>query len=79
MRKPAPGQHLQTPLNTSAARPGFGVQARMLCFQPGSASKSRFVQVVAAGPGDMRMFYHSFDQQQQRYVVGMATSKDGFR
>ncbi|KAK9868576.1 hypothetical protein WJX84_008008 [Apatococcus fuscideae] len=36
-------------------------------------------QVVAAGPGDMRMFYHSYDLQQQRYVVGMATSKEGFR
>lgn len=37
------------------------------------------MQVVAAGPNDMRMFYHSFSQQQQRYVVGLATSKDGFR
>ncbi|KAK9838636.1 hypothetical protein WJX74_000352 [Apatococcus lobatus] len=36
-------------------------------------------QVVAAGPNDMRMFYHSFDQQQQRCTVGLATSKDGFR
>lgn len=36
-------------------------------------------QVVAAGPGDMRMFYHSFDTQQQRYVVGWASSPDGFK
>ena len=27
----------------------------------------------------MRMFYHSFDTQQQRYVVGWASSPDGFK
>ena len=30
------------------------------------------------GPGDMRMYYHSFDAARQRYVVGLATSRDGF-
>ena len=36
-------------------------------------------QVVAAGPKDMRMYYHSFDQSKNSYVVGLATSPDGFR
>lgn len=36
-------------------------------------------QVVAAGPKDMRMYYHSFDQKKNAYVVGMATSADGFK
>ncbi|DBA88789.1 TPA: hypothetical protein ACH3X1_004204 [Trebouxia sp. C0004] len=36
-------------------------------------------QVVAAGPGDMRMYYHSFDKVQQRFVVGWASSPDGFK
>ena len=36
-------------------------------------------QVVAAGPKDMRMFYHSFDAAAQRFTVGLATSQDGFR
>ncbi|PSC71076.1 transcriptional regulator [Micractinium conductrix] len=36
-------------------------------------------QVVAAGPRDMRMYYHSFDRQQQRFRVGVATSPDGFK
>ena len=35
-------------------------------------------QVVNVGPGDLRMFYHSYDAQQQRYRVGLATSPDGF-
>ena len=35
-------------------------------------------QVVAVGPKDMRMFYHSFDAAQQRWTVGAAKSKDGF-
>lgn len=37
------------------------------------------MQVVAAGPRDMRMYYYSYDADQQRYVVGLATSPDGFR
>ncbi|KAL0055171.1 hypothetical protein WJX82_008147 [Trebouxia sp. C0006] len=36
-------------------------------------------QVVAAGPGDMRMYYHSFDKVQRRFVVGWASSPDGFK
>ncbi|GAX80376.1 hypothetical protein CEUSTIGMA_g7815.t1 [Chlamydomonas eustigma] len=36
-------------------------------------------QVLAVGPKDMRMFYHSWDQQRGRYVIGLATSPDGFR
>lgn len=36
-------------------------------------------QVVAAGPKDMRMYYHSFDQSKNAYVVGLATSSDGFK
>jgi hypothetical protein len=36
-------------------------------------------QVVAAGPKDMRMYYHSFDVRRKKYVVGLATSADGFR
>ncbi len=36
-------------------------------------------QVVQAGPRDMRMYYHSFDQAKGRYVVGLATSPDGFK
>ena len=35
-------------------------------------------QVVAVGPKDMRMFYHSFDAAKQRWTVGTAASKDGF-
>ncbi len=37
------------------------------------------LQVVVMKPGDMRMFYHSFDIEKQRFVVGMASSKEGFR
>lgn len=36
------------------------------------------VQVVAVGPKDMRMFYHSFDASTETWTVGTATSKDGF-
>eukprot|EP00887_Chlorella_sp_A99_P007636 scaffold20.g7636.t1 len=36
-------------------------------------------QVVAAGPNDMRMYYHSYDAARRKYVVGMATSPDGFQ
>lgn len=36
-------------------------------------------QVVAAGPRDMRMYYHSYDAAKDKYVVGIATSPDGFK
>ena len=36
------------------------------------------MQVVNVGPGDMRMYYHSYDAAQLRYRVGLATSPDGF-
>lgn len=36
-------------------------------------------QVLAAGPRDMRLWYHSFDAAQQRFRVGLATSEDGFK
>lgn len=36
-------------------------------------------QVVNAGPRDMRMYYHSYDLRKQKFVVGLATSPDGFR
>lgn len=36
-------------------------------------------QVVAAGPKDMLMFYHSFDAAACEYAIGLATSEDGFR
>ncbi|GMH36376.1 hypothetical protein BSKO_04244 [Bryopsis sp. KO-2023] len=35
-------------------------------------------QVVNAGPRDLRMYYHSFDKNKGRYVIGLAKSKDGF-
>lgn len=31
------------------------------------------------GPGDMRMYYHSFDLEAGRYRVGVAQSADGFK
>mmetsp|Transcript_28728 Transcript_28728/g.73066 ORF Transcript_28728/g.73066 Transcript_28728/m.73066 type:complete len:445 (-) Transcript_28728:259-1593(-) len=36
-------------------------------------------QVMSVGPRDMRMFYHSWEPRQGRYLVGVATSPDGFR
>ncbi|WIA38670.1 hypothetical protein OEZ86_001976 [Tetradesmus obliquus] len=36
-------------------------------------------QVLAAGPRDMRMYYHSFDAAAGKFKVGLATSKDGFQ
>jgi hypothetical protein len=36
-------------------------------------------QVVPAGPRDMRMYYHSYDVTRGKYVVGLATSADGFK
>ena len=36
-------------------------------------------KVIAAGPKDMRLFYHSFDKIRGRFVVGVATSPDGFK
>jgi hypothetical protein len=36
-------------------------------------------QVLAAGPKDMRLYYHAFDVSQQKFRIGLATSEDGFR
>ena len=36
-------------------------------------------QVLAVGPRDMRMYYHAYDAAAERWVVGLATSPDGFR
>jgi len=36
-------------------------------------------QVVAAGPRDMRMYYHSFDERARRWTVGVSRSEDGLR
>lgn len=36
-------------------------------------------QVIAAGPRDMRLFYHSYDARERQYRVGLATSPDGFK
>jgi hypothetical protein len=36
-------------------------------------------QVVAAGPKDMRLYYHSYDASCSCYAVGVATSVDGIR
>ena len=36
-------------------------------------------QVVAAGPSDMRMYYHAFDVSKQRYGIGLATSETGLK
>ena len=35
--------------------------------------------MIAAGPKDMRLFYHSFDATRGRFVVGVALSPDGFK
>jgi hypothetical protein len=35
-------------------------------------------QVLALGPQDMRMYYHTFNSTAKQWVVGVATSKDGF-
>jgi len=36
-------------------------------------------QLVAAGPGDMRMYYHSFDEATRKWTVGVAASPDGLK
>lgn len=36
-------------------------------------------QVVASGPRDIRMYYHSYDASRDKYIVGLATSPDGFK
>lgn len=36
-------------------------------------------QVVAAGPKDMRLYYHSYDAKVDSYGIGLATSEDGFK
>lgn len=36
-------------------------------------------QVVAVDRGEMRMYYHAFDVARQKWVVGLALSRDGFK
>jgi hypothetical protein len=36
-------------------------------------------QVVAAGPRDLRLYYHSFDAATQKWTVGLARSSDGLK
>ena len=36
-------------------------------------------QVVAAGPRDMRMYYHSFDERTRKWTVGVSLSEDGLK
>uniref|UniRef100_A0A0D9X857 Glycosyl hydrolase family 32 N-terminal domain-containing protein n=1 Tax=Leersia perrieri TaxID=77586 RepID=A0A0D9X857_9ORYZ len=36
-------------------------------------------KVVLHAEGDMRMYYHSFDEMSQRHAIGLARSKDGVR
>lgn len=42
------------------------------------ARKYASMQVLALGPGKMRMYYHSFSPKKQKWVIGYATSHDGF-
>ena len=35
-------------------------------------------QVINSGPGDMRMYYHSYDASRDKFIIGLATSPDGF-
>lgn len=44
-----------------------------------STLRPLIMQVLAVGPRDMRMFYYSWNQKLGRYVVGLATSPDGFK
>jgi hypothetical protein len=43
------------------------------------AALTTCIQVVAVGPRSMHMYYHSYDQRKGKYVVGVATSRDGFK
>ena len=36
-------------------------------------------QVLAAGPRDMRMYYHSFDEAARKWTVGVSLSEDGLK
>lgn len=36
-------------------------------------------KVVLHAEGDLRMYYHSFDEMSQRHAIGLARSKDGVR
>lgn len=36
-------------------------------------------QVEALGQKSLRMHYHSYSADEQQWVVGLATSKDGFK
>eukprot|EP00879_Flechtneria_rotunda_P022777 GHRR01024054.1.p1 GENE.GHRR01024054.1~~GHRR01024054.1.p1 ORF type:complete len:357 (+),score=108.66 GHRR01024054.1:488-1558(+) len=35
-------------------------------------------QVLAAGPRDMRLYYHSYDSSARKFKIGIANGKDGF-
>jgi hypothetical protein len=35
--------------------------------------------VLLAGPRDLRLFYHSYDETAGKFRVGLATSEDGLR
>ncbi|GMH27561.1 hypothetical protein Nepgr_029404 [Nepenthes gracilis] len=53
-------------------------------FDVGSEGKwdSLFIaspHVVFHGAGDIRMYYHSFDQQTEKFAIGVARSRDGIR
>ena len=34
-------------------------------------------QVLNCGKDDLRMYYHSYDQTEQKFKIGLATSKNG--
>ena len=36
-------------------------------------------QLVAAGPRDLRMYYHSYDAANSKWTVGVASSRDGLK
>lgn len=61
------------PVQCAEFRPGVGPLPGVRACAAGTCA-----QVVAAGPKDMRMFYHSFCARTQRWTVGWASSQDGF-
>ncbi len=44
-----------------------------------AAPRLALPQVLAAGPRDMRLYYNSWDKRRGKFVLGLATSPDGFR
>ncbi len=60
-------------------RRGSSLSCRTACHPNRPPLASPSAQVVAAGPRDMRMYYHSYDRSAGRFRVGLATSPDGFR